>query len=128
MSLIVEAEYLYNDTGDHDKVYNVAVKEDIYATIHTYSVVVEWGARLGVLKQQVKHTGNSLHRAIEEFKKLVNTKKNSKGYRSVAQSASARTRLSNVPVNNSKPSIPTKPKLEKYDPNYVPERRLDIEL
>src|SRR5579859_1059211 len=122
MSLIVSAEYLYNDSDNHDKVYNVAIKD----TLSKYIVIAEWGARLGVLKQQEKYTGTSLTSARIIFNDLIKEKK-AKGYRVVSQSASTRTSLTNIPQDTTKPVKPTKPKEpEKYNPNPMPERRLDF--
>ena len=135
MSTIIEAEYLYNDTGNHDKVYNIAIKEDHRWAAYGsggYEVIAEWGPRLGVLKSQVKYSGNSRVLARLEFDNLVKAKRN-KGYRSINESASTRTRLTNVPIPNKphkpkKPAKPIEPVVEPYNPDYIPERRLDDEL
>ena len=133
MSTILQSEYLYNDSGSHDKVYNVAIKEDLGA-VYRYQVVTEWGPRLSVLKTTVKYTGNSLIEARMLFRKIVSLQTSTmKGYRVVSQSASNRTVLTDVPINNQPSSPPKKPtpitsEPETYNNEYVSERRLDIDL
>ncbi len=128
MSMIVEAEYLYNDNGWHDKVYNVAIKDTEDDRI--YEVWVEYGARLGVLRTLRKDCTNIISARLT-FNSLVKEKK-AKGYRSVGQSVSPRTSLTNIPLNTLaeyKPKKPAKPKEpEKYNPDALPERRLDWDL
>ena len=128
MSMIVEAEYLHNDNGHHDKVYNIAIKDT--ECNRTYEVWVEYGARLGVLRTLLKDRTN-ITSARFTFDRLIKEKK-AKGYRSVSQSASTKTSLTNVPLNTQteyKPKKPAKPKEpEKYNPDVPPERRLDWDL
>jgi hypothetical protein len=130
---VVEAEYLYNNSGSHDKVYNVALRTNG----SQYEVIAEWGARLGVLKQELKYSSPSLLAARLEFNKLVEAKKKpSKGYKSSSSSKSSRSTLTNVPVSSGNSNTikklknPVKEKQPEQfnDSDYIPERRLDPDL
>lgn len=132
MSRIIEAEYLYNNSGTHDKVYNVIIREDHnWAAVGRggYIVEAEWGPRLGVRKAQVKYSGSNRSEARNEFTKLVQSKK-SKGYRSV--NGSTTDIVTNRPIPQDIPkhklTKEVKPKVEEFNHNPIQERRLDPDL
>jgi hypothetical protein len=133
---VVKAEYLYNNSGNHDKVYNIAIctKEN------QYEVVVEYGARTSVLRELLKYAGPSLETANVVYNKLISEKTSStKGYKiSSSGDRSGKSNLINLSTSGIDKTL-TKLKQEKeagvthkvnkaYDHNATPERRLDIEL
>ena len=130
---VVEREFLYNNDGNHDKVYNVAIR----TRGSKYEVVTEYGARTSVLKQQVKYSGPSLSAAREEYRKVIHEKTFTRGYRIVNADKSGRSTLITIPVSGQNKSaaelkkeadkLAAKKASEVYNPHAIPERRLDFD-
>jgi hypothetical protein len=103
MSLVYKREYLYNNNGSHDKVYNIVIKDERVHSTCKYTVVAEWGARLGVLKTQVKYEGYDVREAEKVFAKLK-AEKIQKSYRVVNQRVSNKTTITSKLKEEVKPS------------------------
>ena len=122
MSNVIRAEYLYNNLGTHDEVYNVILRENHHwagVGMGGYIVEAERGPRLGVLKTQTKYTGSNRNKALWEFSKIV-ASKIAKGYRPVSGDISE-TMSRSIPKQTTKKE--TKPVVEEYN-----DRMLDPDL
>ena len=131
--ITIRSEYLYNNTGNHYKVYNLAI---VMTDLNEYKLVAEYGARLGVLKQIEKWHGRGSYLADLRINALVE-EKIAKGYTRVSTSPASWAPLNTGSSNNTsanknhesldklkkqtakKEQIPIKP--------IVEERRLDFD-
>jgi predicted DNA-binding WGR domain protein len=122
MSTILKSEYLYNDNDNHDKVYNVTLKEVegqiTTGTVIDFVVTAEYGRRGSVLKTITKYDGISYGKAKEIYTSLI-AEKIAKGY----NKGPKRKKVKSEP--ELKPKLKPK-KLETQELNDVPFRRLDF--